>query len=77
MEKTMDSYLQGKKGEIKLYVNSVGKVIETGYVEPKLKKYEQAMSIANNEIKEILENDKTVDRSLKILQRTVNDYLKQ
>ncbi len=29
LEKTMDSYLQGKKGEIKLYVNSVGKVIET------------------------------------------------
>lgn len=29
LEKTMDSILQGKKGEIKLYVNSVGKVIET------------------------------------------------
>lgn len=29
MEKTMDTTLQGKKGEIKLYVNSVGKVIET------------------------------------------------
>lgn len=29
LEKTMDSELQGKKGEIKLYVNSVGKVIET------------------------------------------------
>ncbi len=29
MEKTMDTILQGKKGEIKLYVNSVGKVIET------------------------------------------------
>ena len=29
LEKTLDSELQGKKGEIKLYVNSVGKVIET------------------------------------------------
>lgn len=29
LEQTMDSVLQGKKGEIKLYVNSVGKVIET------------------------------------------------
>ncbi len=29
LEKTMDSELQGKKGEIRLYVNSVGKVIET------------------------------------------------
>ncbi len=29
IEQTMDSYLQGTKGEVKLYVNSVGKVIET------------------------------------------------
>ena len=29
LEKTMDSVLQGKKGEVKLYVNSVGRVIET------------------------------------------------
>lgn len=29
LEKIMDSYLQGEKGEQKLYVNSVGKVIET------------------------------------------------
>ena len=29
LEQIMDSYLQGEKGEVKLYVNSVGKVIET------------------------------------------------
>lgn len=29
IEKVMDKYLQGEKGEVKLYVNSVGKVIET------------------------------------------------
>lgn len=29
IEQTMDSYLKGKKGEEKLYVNNVGKVIET------------------------------------------------
>ncbi|MGN1166810.1 MAG: penicillin-binding transpeptidase domain-containing protein [Lachnospiraceae bacterium] len=29
LEKTMDSTLKGKKGEVKLYVNNVGKVIET------------------------------------------------
>lgn len=29
LEKTMDTLLQGQKGEVKLYVNSVGKVIET------------------------------------------------
>ena len=29
LEKTLDSVLQGEKGEVKLYVNSVGRVIET------------------------------------------------
>lgn len=29
IEQTMDSYLKGEKGEVKLYVNNVGKVIET------------------------------------------------
>lgn len=29
LEKTLDKQLQGKKGEVKLYVNSVGKVIES------------------------------------------------
>ena len=29
LEQVMDSYLQGEKGNVKLYVNSVGKVIET------------------------------------------------
>lgn len=29
LEKTMDAHLKGKKGEVRLYVNNVGKVIET------------------------------------------------
>lgn len=29
IEKAMDSYLKGKKGKVKLYVNNVGKIIET------------------------------------------------
>ena len=75
MEEIMQQNME--KGDTVISGSLLGKVIETGYIEPKLKKYEQAMSIANNEIKNILENNKTVDRSLKILQRTVNDYLKQ
>lgn len=55
----------------------LGKVIEEGYIEPKFKKYEQAMSIANSEINSILESNKNVDSNLKILQRTMNNYLKQ
>ncbi len=55
----------------------LGKVIEEGHIEPQFKKYEQAVALADSEISSILENDKTIDSSLKILQRTVNNYLKQ
>ena len=33
--------------------------------------------MADNEIKIILEEGKTIENSLKILQRTVNEYLRQ
>ena len=55
----------------------LGKVIEEGRVEPKFKKYQQAISLADSEIGQILEEDKTLDSSLKILQRSVNSFLQQ
>lgn len=55
----------------------LGRVIEDGHVEPQFKKYEQAMSLTDSEINKILEEDKDVDSNLKILQRTINDYLIQ
>lgn len=55
----------------------LGRVIEEGHIESQFKKYEQAMALADSEISSILENAKTVESSLKILQRTINNYLKQ
>ena len=55
----------------------LGKVIEEGRVEPKFKKYQQAISLADSEIGQILEEDKTIDSSLKILQRSVDSFLQQ
>lgn len=55
----------------------LGKVIEEGHIEPKFKKYTQSMSLADSEIAQILEEDKTIDRSLKILQRSMNTFLQQ
>ncbi|MCD8083605.1 MAG: extracellular solute-binding protein [Clostridiales bacterium] len=55
----------------------LGRIIEEGHVEPQFKKHEQALALADSEIGQILENDETIDSSLKILQRTVNSYLQQ
>lgn len=55
----------------------LGRILEEGCIEPKFKRYEQAFALADSEIGQILENDETIDSSLKILQRTVNSYLQQ
>lgn len=57
--------------------NLLSQVIEEGYVEPQFKKYDSAMSLADSQINQILENDKTIDSSLKLLQRSINEFLSQ
>lgn len=66
-----------EEGDKVISGNLLGQVIEQGHIEPQFKKYEQAMSMVDNEIKMILEEDKTIESSLKILQRNVNEYLRQ
>lgn len=55
----------------------LGRIIEEGQIEPQFKRYEQALALADSEIGQILENDETIDSSLKILQRSVNSYLQK
>lgn len=55
----------------------LGRVIEEGHIEPQFKRREQAMVLADGEISRILEDEETVESSLKILQRTINSYLQQ
>ncbi|NLX64411.1 MAG: sugar ABC transporter substrate-binding protein [Clostridiaceae bacterium] len=52
-------------------------VIEEGTVAPKILKYNEAITIANGGIQEIIRYDKNVESSLKILERKINQYLKQ
>ena len=66
-----------EEGDTVINGKLLGRVIEEGHVEPQFKKYEQAMSLTDSEIKKILEEDKDVDSNLKILQRTINGYLIQ
>ncbi len=75
----MENILQEdmEKGDTVISGNLLGRVIEEGHIEPQFKRYEQALSLADSEINNILENEKSIDSSLKILQRTVNSYLQQ
>ncbi len=75
----MESIVQEdmEEGDTVISGRLLGRVIEEGHIEPQFKRYEQAIALADSEISNILENDKTVDSSLKILQRTINNYLRQ
>ncbi|WP_426350428.1 ABC transporter substrate-binding protein [Alloiococcus sp. CFN-8] len=55
----------------------LSKIIEEGTAVPKLFKYEEVISLATSEIQGIIEKDKNIESTLKILQRKVNKYLSQ
>lgn len=55
----------------------LSRVIEQGMVAPQFLKYKEAVSLATSEIQGIIENDKNIDSSLKILQNKIDQYLKQ
>ena len=77
--KEMESSVQEDMEESDTVISGslLGRIIEEGQIEPQFKRYEQALALADSEIGQILENDETIDSSLKILQRTVNSYLQQ
>lgn len=77
--KEMESIVQEDMEETDTVISGslLGRIIEDGRIEPQFKRYEQALALADSEIGQILENDETIDSSLKILQRTVNSYLRQ
>lgn len=52
-------------------------LIENGTVAPKFPKYEQALSLAENEISKMFEENKDIESGLKKIQRTINAYLQE
>ncbi len=55
----------------------LSRIIENGTVVPKFKKYEQALSLSENAINKMLEEDSNAESTMKILQKTIETYLKQ
>lgn len=77
--KEMEEIVQAEmeEGETVISGKLLGNVIEEGYTAPQFKKYEQALALSDSEVSEILENDKTIESNMKILQRTIQNYLQQ
>lgn len=65
------------EGDTVISSDVLSRVINDCIVSPKFKKYEQAIGLAENEIFKILDEQKDIDSSLKILQRNINSYLRQ
>lgn len=57
--------------------NLLSQVIENGITTPKFHKYEESISLAKSEIEKVVNENKNVDSSMKIIQRKINQYLKR
>lgn len=55
----------------------LSRVIEDGMIAPQFPKYGEALALAESEIEKIMDKEKNIESSLKLLQRKVNKYLKQ
>ncbi len=51
-------------------------IITNGKIEPKFNKYQEAMTLADNEIGKIVEENKDIDSEMKIFQRSISSFLK-
>lgn len=63
-------------GGSELDMTLLSQVMESAIVAPKFRKYEEAMALAENEIGQILSGQKTLDNGLLVLQRDINNYLR-
>ena len=57
--------------------NLVSDVIENGVVTPKFPRYADALTMADNEINRMIEDDDNIDNSMRILQRQIGKYLRR
>lgn len=55
----------------------LGEVIENGMVTAKFPKYSEAIAMADSEVNRIISDGDNIDNSLRILQRQLNQYLRQ
>ena len=71
--------MQGEMVNNEKYINTdlLDSIITNGKIEPKFNKYNEAISLADNEIKGIIDEDKDTDSEMKIFQRSISSFLKR
>jgi multiple sugar transport system substrate-binding protein len=57
--------------------NLLDSIIDKGMIEPKFNKYNEAMTLADNQIQKVIEEDEDTDSAMKIFQRNISSYLKR
>jgi multiple sugar transport system substrate-binding protein len=57
--------------------NMLDRVIDKGVIEPKFRKYSDAMILADSEITKIIDEDKNIDSAMKTLQRDITSFLRR
>lgn len=74
-----EAILQTAMEEGEMAIDSVllGNIIESGTIAPNFKEYEQALSLSENMVTKIIEEDGDVESGLKVLQKTIQDYLNE
>lgn len=67
---------QDTPGESILNMTLLNEVMESGTSLPKFRKYEEAMRMADNGIEEIIRGEKSLDNGLLVIQREINNVLR-
>lgn len=63
-------------GGSSLDMTLLSQAMENGISAPKFRKYEEAMTRADNQVSQIISGQKTLDNGLLVLQREINNYLR-
>lgn len=66
-----------EKNEKSIDNEVVGNVIENGIITPKFQKYSDVLTMAENEVNRLIQDDDNIENTLRILQRQINQYLSQ
>lgn len=77
--KEAESILQEDIGEGEKIIDNqlLSQVVEQGRIASNLPRYSEVMALAASEIQDIIDKDKSIDSSLKILERKINQFLQQ
>lgn len=73
----IEKLMKDTPGESKMNMGLLSQVMEQSSVAPKFQRYDEAMTMADNEINQIITGEKGIDSTLFSLQKEINKFLKK